>query len=244
METPGTSFISIDFWNTIVNAHTNGEKRAKRRIEALHKLAESFGKNISATDVKQAHAHASARFDEIWLGQARTPNSYELVGFTLESLKLSVSAQQQRELAFVYEESLLDGPPELAPGVLEAVEKLAAHYKLGIISDTMFSPGRVLKAFLDDKGLGRHFSAFAFSDEVGVSKPHPKMFEKILTETGSSTQGSWHIGDIQQTDIKGAQGFGIKGILYTGVSDFHKKDTTADLICESWEQVCDAVINP
>lgn len=239
---PSASFISIDFWNTIVNAHTNGEKRARRRVEALHKLAESFGKDITSTDVKQAHAHASARFDEIWLGQSRTPGSYELVGFTLEYLRLSVSEQQQRDIAHIYEESLLDGPPELAPGVAEAVSKLAQQYKLGIISDTMFSPGRVLKAFLDERGLGQHFSAFAFSDEVGVSKPHPKMFEKILHETGTGTPGSWHIGDIQQTDIKGAQGFGIKGILYTGLSDAHKAGTTADLICESWEQICEAVL--
>ncbi len=236
------SFVSIDFWNTIVIAKTNGDKRAARRIDALHKLAAVRNKSFTQGEITRAHEYASQKFDEIWLGTSRTPNSRELVGFTLESLGLEVSENEQSELARVYEDSLLDGPPELATGVEEAIKRLAGAYPLGIISDTMFSPGRVLKDYLDHKGIGQYFSAFAFSDEVGVSKPHPDMFEKIRSETGTSAEGSYHIGDIQQTDIQGAQGFGISAVLYTGISDTYKNETTADHVCDSWDEVCRKIL--
>lgn len=232
-----TSFVSIDFWNTIVIAETNGEKRAARRIDALKSLADTHNLTITDSQIREAHAYASRKFDEIWLGKARTPDSLELVGFTLDSLALSVSETEQKELARIYEDSLLDGPPELAPGVKETVEALSKTYKLGIISDTMFSPGRVLKDYLDTKGLGQFFTAFAFSNEVGVSKPHPDMYQKILTDTSTGREGSFHIGDIQPTDIQGAQAFGIKGILYTGISRTYEKDNTADFVSPDWDTI-------
>ncbi|MCH8558585.1 MAG: HAD family hydrolase [Balneolia bacterium] len=232
-----TSFVSIDFWNTIVIAETNGEKRAAKRIDALKSLADTHSQTITDSQIREAHAFASKKFDEIWFGKSRTPDSLELVGFTLESLALSVSETEQKELARVYEDSLLDGPPELAPGVKETVEALSKKYKLGIISDTMFSPGRVLKDYLDTKGLGQFFTAFAFSNEVGVSKPHPDMYQKILDDTSTGRDGSFHIGDIQPTDIKGAQSFGIKGILYTGISRTYENDNTADFVSSDWDSI-------
>lgn len=236
------SFVSIDFWNTIVIAETNGEKRAARRIDALKELADTHRLSINEVQIRDAHAYASKKFDEIWFGASRTPDSLELVGFTLESLGLDVSIEEQKKLARIYEDSLLDGPPELAPGVEKAIEALSKQYNLGIISDTMFSPGRVLKNYLDTKGVGKYFTAFAFSNEVGVSKPHPDMYQKILVDTGTGLEGSFHIGDIQPTDIKGAQAFGIKGILYTGISRTYEKDNTADYVSADWTAISDIIL--
>ncbi|MCH8566932.1 MAG: HAD family hydrolase [Balneolales bacterium] len=235
-------FVSIDFWNTIVIAHTNGEKRQKRRIEGLKELAAASNRQITPDEIKDAHRTASKRFDEIWLGTHRTPGSFELVGYTLEALEISATEADKKNLALIYEESLRDGPPELAPGVETALQQLATSFHLGIISDTMFSPGRVLKAYLHEKGIGKYFSAFAFSDEVGVSKPHPDMFKKVESETGGIKEGAFHVGDIQSTDIRGAQQFGINAILYTGISDAHAQGTTADYVCDSWDAVCGCIL--
>lgn len=230
-------FISIDFWNTIVIAKSNGEQRHQARLDALHRLATRQNKQITNKQIQEANARASQHFDEVWLGTQRTPDAAELVAHTLRHLGLEANARTLQQVTQIYEDSLLDGPPELAPGVAEALGALCQKFELGIISDTMFSPGRVLRNHLKQKGIHRFFSSFAFSNEVGVSKPHPAMFEKVLNETGGEKQGSWHIGDMQPTDIKGAQAYGIKGLLYTGVSDAFAHDTTADLVCDSWEEI-------
>lgn len=229
--------ISIDFWNTIVIATSNGELRQKARLAGLKKYAAKHGRELHESMISEAHRYASQKFDEIWLGSHRTPTSAELVDYTLQYLDLSLSSSERKELTQIYQESLLEGPPELTPGVGESLEKLASRNKLAIISDTMFSPGTILRDYLRSKKLDRFFTAYAFSDEVGVSKPHKKMYKKVLAETGSSPETSWHIGDIHQTDIMGAQAIGMKAVLYTGINNSDAGTTTADIISENWAEI-------
>mgnify|MGYP000642471051 CR=1 FL=1 len=229
--------ISIDFWNTIVIAHTNGELRNEARVNGLREIAQKYGEAPSLDAIKKAHQAASIKFDEIWLGSQRTPTSRELVDISLDYLKLNFSEEDRKKVTLIYQESLLDGPPELTPGVGDALEALASKDKLAIISDTMFSPGTVLRGYLKSKGLLNFFTAFAFSDEVGVSKPHQKMYEKVLAETDGNPETSWHIGDIHQTDIKGAQAMGMKAVLYTGINKNDAETSTADLILDSWDEI-------
>ena len=229
--------ISIDFWNTIAIAHTNGEKRHIARLTALTDLAAKYEKSLSIKEIKKAHAYASEKFDEIWLGTSRTPTTEELVSITVDYLGLKFSDDDLHRLTFVYQKSLLDGPPEVAIGAADALKELSQKHKLAIISDTMFSPGTILRDYLHSKGIGKYFSAFAFSDEVGVSKPHPKMYEKVLSETSSDPKESFHIGDIHQTDIAGAQQMGMKAVLYTGVNKADEKTTTADFVTSNWHEI-------
>ncbi len=235
--------VSIDFWNTIVIAHTNGEKRQQARIDGLREICAKYGDVPELDLIGKAHQHASSKFDEIWLGQQRTPTSRELVDFALTFMGLQLSEADRAEVTRIYQESLLDGAPELTLGVGEALEKLASTHKLAIISDTMFSPGRVLRGYLKSKGLDGFFSAYAFSDEVGVSKPHRKMYKKVLSETGSDAKSSWHVGDIHQTDIKGAQSMGMKAVLYTGINTTDKETSSADVISDDWLKISDILIS-
>ena len=69
----------------------------------------------------------------------------------------------------------------LVAGVAETIPLLgAAGYKLGLISDTSLTPGRVLKEFMQSDGLLEHFSVLTFSDETGYRKPDPRMFLRTL----------------------------------------------------------------
>lgn len=229
--------ISIDFWNTIVIAHTNGTLRNQARVNGIQEIAKQYGEPPNIEAIHLAHQVASKKFDEIWLGTQRTPTSRELVDITLDSLNLNLSEQDREKVTLIYQESLLDGPPELTPGVGDALEVLASKNKLAIISDTMFSPGTVLRGYLKSKGLLDFFSAFAFSDEVGVSKPHHKMYQKVLAETEGKPESSWHIGDIHQTDIKGAQSMGMRAVLYTGINKTDADTSSAELILERWDEI-------
>ncbi len=229
--------ISVDFWNTIAIAHTNGEKRHIARLTALTDLAAKYETSLTINQIKKAHEYASAIFDEIWLGTSRTPKTDELVEITVDYLGLKFSDDDLQTLTTVYQKSLLDGPPEIAPGAADALKELAKKHPLAIISDTMFSPGTILRDYLHSKGIGKYFSAFAFSDEVGVSKPHADMYLKVLKETNSKVEGSFHIGDLQQTDIAGAQKMGMKGVLYTGINKKDEETTTADIVCANWDEM-------
>ena len=72
--------------------------------------------------------------------------------------------------------------PDLAANIDTAIAGLHGKYKLGVISDTIFSPGRVLKEILASYDLLKYFDYFVFSDVIGCAKPNPLVFEDVDRE--------------------------------------------------------------
>jgi putative hydrolase of the HAD superfamily len=122
--------------------------------------------------------------------------------------------------------------PDLIPGIAEALAALHGRYKTCIVSDAIVSPGRCLKRLLESYGLAGHFDGFAFSDEVGHSKPHRGMFESAAKQMALPLDEIVHIGDRDHNDVKGPQALGMKAILFTATRAVDKDRTTADAICE------------
>lgn len=229
--------ITIDFWNTLVIAGSNGEARQEARVRAVRQLGEKYNASITEEQVQQARRYADEKFKHDWLEKHRTQTSEELIANMLEYLSLPTEEDELRHLVSVFQNSLDDGPPDIAAGVPEALEELYHIAPLVIVSDTMFSPGKVLRNYLKKKKLFNYFRYFVFSDEIGVSKPHHRTFEKALAITGTPPHESVHIGDIEQTDITGARNMGMKTILYTGVSSSDEDQTTADFVCHNWHEI-------
>ena len=131
----------------------------------------------------------------------------------------------------------VDIPPDAMPGAAPVLERLAKRYKLCIVSDAIVSPGTCLRRVLENHGLAAPFSGFAFSDEVGHSKPHRSMFDSAAQQLGVEIGEMLHVGDRDHNDVKGPQQLGMKAILFTASRDVDKGATTADAICESFDEL-------
>jgi len=243
MRANSASLVSIDFWNTLVIAHTGGDTRNDRRFEAVRDIAENHGIILSRKVYQKAHAEASRNFNKVWFNEQRTPGTVEMVKEMLHHLEFSVQEFELKYLVQVFENALLEGPPDLTPQVEEVLPQLANRYTLGVISDTMFTPGRVIRKYLHQKGISRYFSGFIFSDEVGFSKPNPQAFRKLLEPNHCRADESWHIGDLQKTDVTGAKNVGMQTILYTGITDNQEAVTTADYVLGTWEEIGELLLS-
>ena len=61
-------------------------------------------------------------------------------------------------------------------------------------------------------GLERYFRFGISAADVGVSKPHPAMFEAALARAGSSPERAVHVGDNPVDDIRGASSAGYRTV--------------------------------
>jgi putative hydrolase of the HAD superfamily len=100
-----------------------------------------------------------------------------------------------------------------APAVLARLRN--AGLRMGIISNT-FTPPFAIDEQLDQHGILEYFPVRVYSCEVGVLKPHPKIFRVALDALGVSPERSLYVGDRPSVDVKGASRVGMRTALKIG----------------------------
>lgn len=233
--------LSIDFWNTMVVAHTNGHRRQQERLGYLLGVVQKHRPQATDTAILAAYEEAAHYFDATWTQRHRTPTTSDMVHRIWDVLDLHVDATQHDGVVRVFEEGILAGPPNLADGFEEALAWAAERYRLGIISDTMFSPGHVIRRLLDQLGVLQYFDVFVFSDETGFSKPDTRAFLQAGTALGIASSDMIHIGDLRRTDVAGAQQAGLRSILFTGIHEDLDEAPVPDAILPHWQALPDVI---
>jgi putative hydrolase of the HAD superfamily len=238
--------ITIDFWNTLYDSQ-GGEGRDKDRFTTVMQNAARLGHSLEASNLKAAQKRAWEHFNIVWREEKRTPSTRSMVEFFWRELCIDADTEAIDEVTRSFEEGILQHPPSLLAGAKETVRLLAEQHYIALISDTAFSPGRVLRQVMERDGIAEYFSAFSFSDETGVSKPHELAYRTALTGANCPSEAGVHIGDIERTDIEGAKNFGMRAILFAGdphgrMNDEYKDQATrADARAESWADVPDLI---
>ena len=77
-------------------------------------------------------------------------------------------------------------------------------YRMGVISDTFPS----LKLTLEAVGIADYFSCFVCSDQVGVMKPEPLIYQTALLQLGVSAGESLYVDDYD-VEADGARALGF-----------------------------------
>lgn len=93
---------------------------------------------------------------------------------------------------------------ELYPDVIPALDQLAPHFKLGLLSNGNSYPDRC--------GLEGRFAFVVFSQDVRVRKPDRRIFEIAAREAGCPLDELLHVGDSYENDVLGAHGAGAKTV--------------------------------
>jgi putative hydrolase of the HAD superfamily len=94
-----------------------------------------------------------------------------------------------------------------------------------------------VRRILADKGMIDLLEVLAFSDEVGVPKPHERMFRRALDGISVSPEAAVHVGDLKRTDIAGARAIGMGSVRFNGIYDDESEGPEADVVIRSMPEL-------
>lgn len=230
--------ITFDLWDTVIHDDSDESKRSAQGLASKRDARRELAYTLLARHAPleksvllTAYDTMESAFNHVWHEQHITWTVEERVAVLLGGLGRSLPQGDRAELVRGLEEMEIEIAPNPIEGIGEAIAALAGDYKLGVVSDAIYSPGRCLRQWLEMHDLEQHFGGFAFSDEVGHSKPHRDMFASVASQLGVEIHDMLHIGDRDHNDIKGPHALGMKAVLFTATRDRDKAHTTADAVC-------------
>lgn len=231
--------ITFDLWDTVIRDDSDEPKRAARSLPSKREARRSLSHTLfeKQTGVTRevfdlAYDTMESAFNHVWHEQHITWTVDERLQVLEGAFRCRLPEDERDTLIRRLEEMEVEIPPDPVDGIENAITALADRFPLAVVSDAIYSPGRCLRRWLEMHGLIDHFGAFAFSDEVGHSKPHRSMFAHVAAELGVAIDEMLHIGDRDHNDIKGPHALGMKAVLFTASRDRDRDTTTADAVCE------------
>ncbi|MCT4580687.1 MAG: YjjG family noncanonical pyrimidine nucleotidase [Flavobacteriales bacterium] len=114
----------------------------------------------------------------------------------------------------------------LVEGTIDLLSYLKEKYTLHIITNG-FNEVQHLK--LENCQLTPFFNEVITSDEVGVMKPNPRVFEYSLQKAQANNNESVYIGDSLKIDIEGALNVGMHAIFYNPTQKEHSLNILGDV---------------
>jgi putative hydrolase of the HAD superfamily len=226
--------VTFDFWDTLVTDSPE-HLRAQRtlRVGAIRQALARAGVAVSEAGAEDVHERSGVVLAERYWSRNRDPSPEEQLRIVLDTAGPGTAARLGpdafAEALNAYISPVLAHPPDLCPGAAQAVRDLAAAgMRLGIVSNTGRTPGRILRRVLERHGLLGHFGAISYSDEVGVRKPDPEIFQATLIAAGVRPGEALHVGDNPEADVVGAQAIGMRAAHYT--AGFRAPAGRADLL--------------
>ncbi len=235
----GITTITFDLWDTLyIDDDDQDLRRKEYRFKIMQKIFTQQGYIISNDTLQQAIIYANKVAKETWHTLQKTFGAKERFDIILDCLKINLDNSIKHEAVVRIENAGYDFPPIKITGIENILRRLSKKYKLGLISDTGQTSGRVLREILKKDCIYDYFLVHTFSDEIGVSKPNKKIFELTLKNLCSLPSSTVHIGDNIITDVSGAINYGLKVIHITDKKDneysnhrnYYQVDKISDII--------------
>src|SRR5215212_5369804 len=114
-------------------------------------------------------------------------------------------------------------------GAVALLQHLRTHVKIGVVTNNVLAEQVEKLRHLEFAAL---VDVLVASEEVGVAKPHPKIFHAALERLACTPDQVVMVGDNWENDIVGASRVGIRSIWLNRYADPHPDVTLAPQITE------------
>ncbi len=221
--------VTFDLWSTLIE-DADVHERVAIRCRRLREELAPLGVSPTTDELERAFMTPWATFEDVWVRERRTLGAADMTEIILASLGCDAPRLTRRRIVTMMEDVILEVPPHATSGAQDTLHRVARQHRLGLICDTALSPGRHLRVILARLGLLPHLRVLSFSDEVGVSKPDPRVFERVLLALGVQSFEATHVGDMQRTDVAGALAAGMHAIHFVGANRLDEDCSTAEAV--------------
>ena len=148
--------------------------------------------------------HARFLAGEFTLDQARVARMQSLFA----AFERDIDAATAIEAAQLYRESH-QANRHLVPGTIELLDTVREHCRLGVVTNnSTIEQIEKLRAL----NIASYFDTVVISEDVGVTKPDPKIFSIALTRIGARPQDAVFVGDNWTNDVVGAINAGMSAV--------------------------------
>lgn len=205
---------SFDMWLTIIRSHPAFKEERDRWLRYYFSITAPLEEVRKAIRTVDLQANAESERTGLHIPQQ------VLFERVLTLLNVPIDENIDWEACFAEQETLfLHYMPQLLdPKIDELFAKIQSQGKtISLLSNTAFIKGKSLHKVLAYYGLASYFSFELYSDEEGIAKPNPAIFQKAYELTNALRpveKTQWlHIGDNPIADIQGATNAGLCAFL-------------------------------
>jgi HAD superfamily hydrolase (TIGR01509 family) len=171
------------------------------------------GVQVTADQMARAEPRARKQLDERRTIGTTTDASRGWLFFDLilEQAGVARSPQTAAALTELHAYHQANNLWELVPdGVRPALTALRDH---GLTLVVVSNANGTLRAHMDRIGLSTLVDIVIDSQDEGVEKPNPRLFEIALERAGARVESTIHVGDLYQVDVVGARAAGLRAVL-------------------------------
>src|SRR5574342_352035 len=212
--------VTLDLWGTLfLDGPGSDERYMRQRLAGIQAGLAGVGIAVEPAELDRAYAATGRWLGSLWQ-ENRDVSVREHVVALLDvvepALSGRLSAESMAALIRAYASPALVAPPQIDPGARVALEALAAEgVALAVVSNTMRTPGKVVRQVLAQWEILPLFQVLTFSDECGIRKPAPAIFRRTLDDLGVPPEDAVHVGDDPILDVEGARDAGLRVIQAT-----------------------------
>jgi|tagenome__1003787_1003787.scaffolds.fasta_scaffold20848354_3 HAD superfamily hydrolase (TIGR01549 family) len=163
----------------------------------------------------------------------------ELMATVLAGAGIEIDRPALRE-ALRAEHDAWRGARELHADSIALLEALRAEgLRIGMVSNA-FDPADLMHEDLRRHGIDGLLDAVVFSSEIGVRKPHPRIYETVLERLGTEPERALFVGDRVLEDVQGPAALGMATCLVTYYREDEGDHSLADFRASEPMQVLQA----
>lgn len=209
--------VTFDWWHTVAETPwpDYDVHMRKVRVERIREAFSDRGLVVEPEVLYRAYDRHTELLIEKWKGHVDLSGEEQIRAF-LEFAGLDAADEDLLDaLIASFGEAIRSKLPILYPHVGATLAALKrSGYRIGLISNTGRTWGRFLRPIQDDLGVGKYFDDRLFSDELGVRKPEPAIFETALDHLGLRPEEVVHVGDDLVADVAGAKAIGMRAVWF------------------------------